>query len=251
MAEDPLSEVRFRWVRQMETLGYGNEVAERIAFLEAQGSRLMLTDDAARTALFDALRRHRTDVCFLDPLVSLHDRDENSNAQMRAVLDLLAPFQEESACTFVIAHHEPKSPENNSSASRGASAIRDWSRTHLRLTAQGGDDDGTRRFELALDKANYGGTVYNLTLERKQDSYIFVPVVEVTVTPRDVWDVVGSEGGWLEDIKALLVERFNISEVTARRAIKKAETTKIVEAENRLNPETGRKKSYLVRGGAE
>jgi hypothetical protein len=33
MAEDPLSEVKFRWERQMDALGYGPEVAVRIAFL--------------------------------------------------------------------------------------------------------------------------------------------------------------------------------------------------------------------------
>jgi hypothetical protein len=247
IAEDPISEVRYRWVQQMSALGYSSEIAERIAFLDAQGSRLTLTDGRARMALFEALRRHRADICILDPLVALHDVDENSNSAMRGVLDLLNPFQEETGCTFVIAHHEPKAPENNSTASRGASAIRDWCRTMLRLTAKGAGDDGTQRFQLDLDKANYGGTVWSLTLERGNDSHLFTPIAKVTVTPRDVWELVGPEGGWLEDIKTLLVERFGVVEVTARRAIGKADEMQIVATETRTNPETGRKKSYLVR----
>jgi RecA-family ATPase len=249
MAEDPLSEVRFRWVKQMEVLGYGNEVAERIAFLDPQGSRLSLTDEHARTALFDALRRHRADICILDPLVAVHDADENSNSAMRSVLDLLAPYQEETGCTFVVVHHEPKVAENNGAAARGASAIRDWCRTMLRLAPQKAGSDGSQRFQLDLDKANYGGTVWALTLERKQDSYIFTPVdLEAAVTPRDVWEMIGVDGNWLDEVQNLIVERFNVSKATAYRAIKKAEEKKLAVIGERVNLETNRRKSYLARG---
>jgi RecA-family ATPase len=249
MAEDPLSEVRFRWVKQMEVLGYGNEVAERIAFLDPQGSRLSLNDEHARTALFDALRRHRTDICILDPLVAVHDADENSNSAMRSVLDLLAPYQEETGCTFVVVHHEPKVAENNGAAARGASAIRDWCRTMLRLTPQKAGSDGSQRFQLDLDKANYGGTVWGLTLERKQDSYIFTPVdLEAAVTPRDVWEMIGGDGNWLDEVQDRIVERFNVSKATAYRAIKKAEEKKLAVIGERVNLGTNRRKSYLARG---
>lgn len=118
MAEDPLSEVKFRWEQQMRALGYGDEVAQRVTFLDTPG-KLQLTNEFARTALFEALRQHHTDICLLDPLVALHDADENDNSAMRGVLDLLTPFQEETGCTFILAHHEPKSPENNGAASSG------------------------------------------------------------------------------------------------------------------------------------
>ena len=252
MAEDPLSEVKFRWEQQMKVLGYDNEVAHRIAFLDSQGAKLMLTDEHGRTALFDALRRHRTDVCILDPLVSLHDAEENSNSAMRGVLDLLTPYQEETGCTFILAHHEPKAPDSNSTAPRGASAIRDWCRTMLRLTPQKAGSNGAQRFQLDLDKANYGGTVWSLTLERAQDSYLFTPLdLEATVTPKDVWELVGPEGQWLEDLKNTIVKRFGVSEVTARRAIKNAEEKKLAIMKKPKNPKTGREKTYVIRGSGE
>src|SRR5262249_25728103 len=134
MAEDPLSEVRFRLLRQLEELGYDPEVETRIHLLEF-GDRKppLLTDEWALQVLEDQIRQHCITIAMLDPLVTLHDRDENSNPQMRAVLDAVAPIAEETGCTFILAHHEPKSPENNGAASRGASAIRDWCRTMLRL----------------------------------------------------------------------------------------------------------------------
>src|SRR5688572_3465387 len=95
---------------------------------------------------------------------------------MQAVLDTLNPIIEETGRAVILAHHEPKTAENNSAASRGASAIRDWCRTMLRLTAQKPGADGAQCFQLDLDKANYGGTVWQLNLERKQDSYLFVPI---------------------------------------------------------------------------
>ncbi|MGH7965623.1 MAG: AAA family ATPase, partial [Candidatus Binatia bacterium] len=251
MAEDPLSEVKFRWEQQMRALGYGNDVAERIAFLDPQGSVLKLTNEDSRAALFDKLRQHGATEVILDPLVAFHDVEENSNSAMRGVLDLLTPFQEETGCAFIIVHHEPKSPENNGAASRGASAIRDWCRTMLRLTAHEEDENGTQRFTLALDKANYGGTVWNLSLERAQDSYLFTPVTEVAVTPVNVWELIGPEGRWAEDLKLALIEQFGISEPTARRAIGKAQEANLITIESRLNPETKRKKAYVLGGGTK
>lgn len=251
LAEDPLSEIQFRWMKQMQALGYGNDVAARIAFLDPYGAKLTLTDEYARAALFDSLRQHQATVAILDPLVSLHDVEENSNSAMRTVLDLLAPFQAETGCSFILAHHEPKNPDSNGSASRGATAIRDWARTMLRLTSQGERENGNRRFSLTVDKANYGSTIAGLTLERAPDSYIFVPVAEVAVTPADVWKLVGLEGRWAEDLKVALIEQFGISEPTARRAIGKAEEANLVTIESRLNQETKRKKAYILRGGSK
>ena len=249
LAEDPLSETHFRWCQQMSALRYGHEVAERIAFVDSRGARLTLTNEFSQQVLFDAIRQHRATIAILDPLVALHDADENSNSAMRAVLDTCNPIIEETGCTFIIAHHEPKSPENNSAASRGASAIRDWCRTMLRLTAQKPGPDGAQRFQLDLDKANYGGTVWSLTLERQQDSYIFTPIdPEMRVTPKDVWETVEQDGLWLDDLKQALCQIFGVSEVTARRAIKKAEELKLVTVGEQINEATNRKKSFVMRG---
>lgn len=126
LAEDPLSEVRFRLLRQIEELGYDPEIEARIHILEFGDKRpLLLTDEWALQVLADRIRKHQATIVILDPFVALHDRDENSNVQMRAVLDSLAPIADETGCVFVVAHHEPKAPDNNGAAARGASAIRD------------------------------------------------------------------------------------------------------------------------------
>jgi AAA domain/Domain of unknown function (DUF3854) len=249
MAEDPLAETRFRLLHQIEELGYGPEVERCIHLLEFGDRRPpLLTDEWALQVLAEQIRRHHVTIAILDPLVTLHDRDENSNPQMRAILDTVSPIGEETGCVFMLAHHEPKSPENNGAASRGASAIRDWCRTMLRLTLKKIGDDGTQRYQLDLDKANYGGSVWSLPLERRRDSYLFSPIPESTVTPMHVWELIGPDGGWLTDIKAGVVAQFGVSEATARRAIEKAEELSIVAVEDRTNPATGRGKSYISRG---
>jgi RecA-family ATPase len=233
----------------MSTLGYELDVAERMAFIDPQGGRLTLTNEFSRQVLFGAIRQHRATIAILDPLVALHDADENSNSAMRAVLDTLNPIIEGTGCAVILAHHEPKSPESNNAAARGASSIRDWCRTMLRLTAQKKGADGSQRFQLDLDKANYGGSVWQLILERKQDSYLFTAVeLEAAVNPRDLWDLLGRDGGWFDDIQEQIMERFDVSKATAYRALKKAEELKIVEIGERVNPESKRKKSYLTRG---
>jgi RecA-family ATPase len=251
MAEDPLSEVRFRLLKQIEELGYGPEMEHRIHILEFGDRRPpLLTDEWALQILADHIRQHQATIAILDPLVTLHDRDENSNPQMRAVLDAVSPLGEETGCVFMLAHHEPKSPENNGAAARGASAIRDWCRTMLRLTSHGDDDDDqVRRYSLALDKANYGGSVWNLTLERKHDSYIFTPAEEQgAVTPLQVWETIGPEQRWFTDVLTELTLKYKTSEATAARAIKRAQDLGLVEVGEATNPQSGRRKKTLARG---
>jgi len=119
----------------------------------------------------------------------------------------------------------------------------------LRLTSQKPSPDGASRFQLDLDKANYGGTVWSLTLERRQDSYLFTPIdLEAAVTPRDVWDLIGRDGSWLDEVQDHIIEQFSVSKATAYRAIKKAEEKQLAVVGEKINPETNRKKSYLTRG---
>jgi regulatory protein RepA len=163
MAEDPLPEVRFRLLRQLEELGYGWEVEERIHILDFSDRKpQVLTDEWALRVLADRIRQHGATFAVLDPLVSLHDPDEDSNPQMRAVLDVASPIAEETGCVFSLAPHEPKNPGNNGAAARGASAIRDWCRTMLRLTSQKAGTGGSQRFQLDLDKANVSVHWYGL-----------------------------------------------------------------------------------------
>lgn len=249
LAEDPLSEVRFRFKEQCETLGYSDEVLARICFLDFGGRRISLEHEADTTILFRSLRDCQAEVAILDPLVAIHDSDENSNAAMRKVLDTLTPVSAETGIAFFIAHHEPKNVDTSNGAARGASAIRDWARTMLRLTAHGKGESGSSRFTLELDKANYGGTVWNLTLERLKDSYIFtVAEDDSRVTPMQVWETIGPEERWFTDVIKDIEQTFTVSESTAKRAVKKAEEQSVVIIGEQPNPDTGRNKKTLTRG---
>src|SRR5262249_49121277 len=112
IAQDPLSEVRFRVQQQAIALGDGEEVLSPAFFLDFDGRRISVENVEDRTILFRALRQCQAEVVILDPLVAIHDSDENSNAAMRKVLDTLSPFQSETGTAFLLAHHEPKSVDN-------------------------------------------------------------------------------------------------------------------------------------------
>jgi hypothetical protein len=248
IAEDPLSEVRFRFKEQAQALGYGADVLARICFLDFGGRRISLENEADSTILFRALRECQADVAILDPLVAIHDSDENSNAAMRKVLDTLNPLAE-TGMAFFIAHHEPKNVDNPNGAARGASAIRDWARTMLRLTAHGKGESGSSRFTLDLDKANYGGTVWSLTLERIKDSYLFLVAEDKsTVSSMQVWETIGPDERWFTDVLKEICEKFTVSETTGARAIKKAQEQAVVIVGEKPNPDTGRNKKTIARG---
>jgi len=68
MAEDPLPEVRFRLLRQLEELGYGWEVEERIHILDFSDRKpQVLTDEWALRVLADRIRQHGATFAVLTP----------------------------------------------------------------------------------------------------------------------------------------------------------------------------------------
>lgn len=87
---------------------------------------------------------------FLDPLVSLHEAEENSNSEMDGVLRLLTKLAAVTHCAICLSHHTSKpnaaSAENfagNANAGRGASSIRDAARVQLTLFGMS-EKDGER-----------------------------------------------------------------------------------------------------------
>ncbi len=60
--------------------------------------------------------------------------------------------------------------------------------------------------------------------------------------------MLGQNGAWLEAAKSTIMERFSVSEATARRAINKAEDQNLIQREKKVNETTGKKKTYLTTG---
>lgn len=91
-------------------------------------SMLAETDDAARLEKFIA--DNQIKAIFLDPLVEIHDGEENDNGEMRKVMALVRSLATKTQCAVVIVHHTRKPPQASSDsyagdqfAGRGASSI--------------------------------------------------------------------------------------------------------------------------------
>ena len=68
------------------------------------------------------------DILVIDPLISFHSKDENSNDEMRRLLDNFSDFCESLKVSPLIIHHHGKfKQERGVGGGRGASAIGDWS----------------------------------------------------------------------------------------------------------------------------
>ena len=85
------------------------------------------------------------DILVLDPLISFHDEDENSNDAMRRFLDDFFDFCDKLKITPLMIHHHGKyRPEKGIGGGRGASAIGDWSANtwELEFVEERKDKDG-------------------------------------------------------------------------------------------------------------
>ena len=115
-------------------------------------------------SFLDAIQRtveaHQTDIIILDPLISFHGQDENSNDQMRRLLDQVAVFTESLGASPLLIHHHGKfTSESGPGGGRGASAIGDWSPNTWELTY----NKTQKRFTLTHKKAR------NLALQGSLD----------------------------------------------------------------------------------
>jgi hypothetical protein len=111
-------------------------------------------------AIQKAVETHQTDIIILDPLISFHGQDENSNDQMRRLLDQVAVFTESLGASPLLIHHHGKfTSESGPGGGRGASAIGDWSPNTWELTY----NKNQKRFTMTHKKAR------NLALQGSLD----------------------------------------------------------------------------------
>ena len=85
------------------------------------------------------------DILVIDPLISFHGEDENSNDAMRRFLDGFFDFCDKIKVTPLMIHHHGKyRPEKGVGGGRGASAIGDWSANtwELEFVEEKKDTDG-------------------------------------------------------------------------------------------------------------
>ena len=82
-----------------------------------------------------AIEQAKPDIIMIDPLVSYHDRDENS-AEMRRALDRITKLQDATGTAVVLAHHVGEnSGTKEVFKGRGSTAIGDWLANILHMEA--------------------------------------------------------------------------------------------------------------------
>lgn len=81
-----------------------------------------------REVIKEKVALHEADILIIDPLISFHNLDENSNDQMRKLLDQVSLLAEEVHVSPLLIHHHGKfATDSGAGGGRGASAIGDWS----------------------------------------------------------------------------------------------------------------------------
>lgn len=106
-------------------------IREKLFFLGRKGD-ILPADDLSSPSFQDVIRNFHQqiqfDILVVDPLISFHKRDENSNNEMRELLDNFSGFCKNLNVSPLIIHHHGKfKAEKGVGGGRGASAIGDWS----------------------------------------------------------------------------------------------------------------------------
>ncbi|BAH74511.1 AAA family ATPase [Solidesulfovibrio magneticus] len=121
-----------------------------------------IKDHHFQDAIKDSVDSNKIDILVIDPLISFHSEDENSNDQMRRLLDKVSLLTEEIGVTPLLIHHHGKfSTDSGAGGGRGASAIGDWSPNTWELSFQKKD----KQYSLQHNKARNFTIQDKLTLE--------------------------------------------------------------------------------------
>ena len=140
---------------------HDNDLKDKIFFLGMKGD-IRVVGDVEKPIFLETIRKaiHATgaDILIIDPLISFHAKNENSNDEMRRVLDSVSTFCDEEKVTPLLIHHHAKAVSNegrsstNSGGGRGASAIGDWSPNTWELSKSNNKfnfaNNKSRNFEL-------------------------------------------------------------------------------------------------------
>jgi hypothetical protein len=204
-------------------LGVNNEVRSIGDFLSSNFKNEIKT----------AVQAYGASILMIDPLISFHSQDENSNDQMRALLDTIGLFSEEINVTPLIIHHHAKFTSGSGpGGGRGASAIGDWSPNTWEL-----DFQKKKGFKLVHNKArNFQRLDQDLPLELDKNTLRFKIKQTPTAHGSNVQKVVqaltnlGGQARSQAELKKKIMEEHQnatgstIVENTAKKKIEEAVT---------------------------
>ena len=130
LAEDALSQVRQRLEVTARHRGLG---LEDLALYAITASHLRLDQDSDRAKLENTVRRLKPALLLLDPLVRLHQLDENDARSVAALLSYLRTLQREQQVAVLLVHHARKNGGAAGLALRGSSDLWAWGDSNLYL----------------------------------------------------------------------------------------------------------------------
>lgn len=135
LAEDALRDVRAR----IECLARSRRLSlEQFDLQVIAESVLRLDQEHDRRRLEDTVAEVRPRLLLLDPLVRLHELDENSSQEVSALLGYLRALQRKHDVAIALVHHTSKRAHaRHGQALRGTGDIHAWTDVGLYLTWQG------------------------------------------------------------------------------------------------------------------
>lgn len=190
LAEDPLPRVRER---------IGSLCAHKSISLTGlelnviTAPCLWLDREEDRDSLDEALERLKPRLLVLDPLIRLHGLDENSSAEVSALLGFLRYLSRKHELSIVVVHHmSKKSRRQLGQALRGSSDLHAWSdssayltrqKDHLLLTLEHRSAPAPEPLELTLSAGRDGKTPHLERLAPSAASPVLAPAGAATTDP--------------------------------------------------------------------
>jgi RecA-family ATPase len=191
------------------------------------------------------LKKHApVDIAILDPLVYLHEAEENSSSEMARWLVPLRDTCRAAGTAPFIVHHAGWVPDGEDARSRGTTAIRAWSDLELGLRAQ--TKNGRSLHRLNLVKTNFAPRWKKpLSLALNEATLRFEPVdeAEVLCAPDELaaWlrdEHGGTWPGKRSDLYEAICRYFGCEERTAREAVKRAKDERLIIDQGQRTPLT-------------
>lgn len=180
----------------------------------------------AITRLTETVRRYALTAVIFDPLVSIHEADENSNTEMARWLMPLGDALQRRGCAIILTHHTTWG-QDGELHSRGASAIQNWSDTVWLLRRI--ETGGREAVKMTVAKINFGPRWKPLILSLDPESLLYsaqgeqsalCPVPALLEYLRDEYG--GEFRGKKDELYTLIQGHFGAGRRTVREAFRAA-----------------------------
>jgi hypothetical protein len=233
---DALLTKRLGWIRETMPFSFPWELAgENFLVVENDPVRVSLADDAGRARIEDLIEKWKPDLLVLDPLYDLfRGIQENDAAEVGLALGYVSSLAARGPAVLLVHHH------GKGGASRGSSVFQGWSESDLSMSPAG---DDCLRIDALLRCAF--GAAFPMHVRRpfSEGRAWFEPVPEGWTPPskqnservlsgnRAVAVLSDTDGRGMRhgELTQSIIERFGVSECTAKNAVRDAKNAGTVQ----------------------